>query len=51
MIRAIVADDEKPARDEILYLLRGVEGIAVVGQTDNGLDAFNLIEAEQPDLA
>ncbi len=50
-IRAIVADDEKPARDEILYLLRGVEGISVVGQADNGLDAFHLIEAEMPDLA
>ncbi len=50
-IRTIVADDEKPARDEITYLLRGVDGIALVGEADNGLAAYNLIEAEQPDLA
>lgn len=50
-IRAIVADDEKPARDELIYLLRGVAGITLVGEADNGLDAYNLIEAEQPDLA
>ena len=50
-IRAIVADDEKPARDEILYLLRAVEDIVLVGEADNGLDAFHLIEAKQPDLA
>ena len=50
-IRTIVADDEKPARDEITYLLRAVEGIKLVGEADNGLDAYNLIEAEQPDLA
>ena len=30
-IRTIVADDEKPARDEITFLLRSVEDITLVG--------------------
>ena len=50
-IRTIVVDDEKPAREEITHLLRGVEGVTLVGEADNGLEAYHLIEAEQPDLA
>jgi two-component system LytT family response regulator/two-component system response regulator LytT len=50
-IRTIVADDEKPARDEITFLLRSVEDITLVGEADNGVDAYHLIEKELPDLA
>ncbi len=49
-IRAIIADDEKPAREEIGFILRSIEDVEVVGEADNGLEAFQLIESEQPDL-
>lgn len=49
-IRTVIADDEKPAREEIRYLLRAVEDVDIVGEADNGLEAYNLIEAERPDL-
>ncbi|MFQ5599322.1 MAG: LytR/AlgR family response regulator transcription factor [Candidatus Krumholzibacteriia bacterium] len=50
-IRTIVADDERPAREEIRYLLRSVDDVTLVGEADNGVEAFHLIESEQPDLA
>jgi two-component system LytT family response regulator/two-component system response regulator LytT len=50
-IRAVVVDDEKPAREEITHLLRSLDGVSLVGEADNGLEAYHLIEAEQPDLA
>ena len=49
-IRTVIVDDEKPAREEIGHLLRTVDDVAVVGEADNGLDAFHLIESERPDL-
>jgi DNA-binding LytR/AlgR family response regulator len=49
-IRTVFADDEKLAREEIGYLLQNVDGVEVVGEAGNGVDAFNLIEKERPDL-
>ena len=51
VIRTVIADDEKPARDELGFILRSVDGVEMVGEADNGLDAYNLIERESPDLA
>jgi two-component system response regulator LytT len=50
-IRAVFADDEKLAREEIGFLLHGVDDVDVVGEASNGVDAFHLIEKERPDLA
>lgn len=50
-IRTIIADDEKPARDELKFILRSVEGVKLVGEADNGVEAYNLIENQHPDLA
>src|SRR5678809_667938 len=36
---------------EIGWLLQGVPDVEVVGEAGNGVDAFNLIEKERPDLA
>jgi two-component system LytT family response regulator/two-component system response regulator LytT len=44
-------DDEKPARDELAFLLKGFPEISVVGQGKNGLDAVALIKEHAPDLA
>lgn len=49
-IRTIFADDEKLAREEIGYLLHDMPGVRVVGEAGNGLEAFQMIEQEQPDL-
>jgi DNA-binding LytR/AlgR family response regulator len=51
VIRTILADDEQPALDELCFLLRDVADVEIVGQARDGVDAFRLIAAEQPQLA
>jgi len=50
MIRALVVDDEKLARDRLLSFLRHCEDIEVIGQAKNGVDAVRMIEEQSPDL-
>ncbi len=50
MIRTLVIDDEKLARDRLLSFLRSIDDIEVVGQAKNGVDAVRLIEEASPDL-
>jgi two-component system LytT family response regulator/two-component system response regulator LytT len=50
VLRAVVVDDEQPARDEVCFLLGEVGGVDVVGQASNGLEALQVIEAEAPDM-
>lgn len=49
-IPTVVADDEAPALDELLYLLKGFPEIEVVGTAANGLEALKRIEEFEPDL-
>ena len=49
-IATIIVDDEKPARDELAFLLKSFPEIHVVAQGKNGLDAVALIKEHQPDL-
>jgi two-component system, LytTR family, response regulator LytT len=49
-INTIIIDDEKPARDELAYLLRGFPEINVIGQGKNGVEAVALIKEHAPDL-
>jgi two-component system response regulator LytT len=49
-IATIIVDDEKPARDELVYLLKSFPEIHLVAQGKNGLDAVTLIKEHQPDL-
>lgn len=49
-IPTVVADDETPALDELLYLLKGFPEIEVVGTASNGLEALKRIEELEPDL-
>jgi two-component system, LytTR family, response regulator LytT len=49
-LRAVVVDDEEPAREEVCFLLGEVGGVQVVGQAADGLEALAVIEAESPDL-
>ncbi len=49
-IPTVVADDEAPALDELLYLLKSFPEIEVVGTASNGLEALKRIEELEPDL-
>ena len=49
-IRTIVVDDEKLARDRLAGFLAALDGVELVGQAQNGVEALALIEAERPDL-
>ena len=47
----MVADDERPARQFLVNLLRGAPDVVVVGEAADGREAVALIERERPDLA
>ncbi|MCL6565159.1 MAG: LytTR family DNA-binding domain-containing protein [Acidobacteriia bacterium] len=49
-INTLIVDDEKPARDELAFLLKSFPEINLVGQGRNGLEAVALIKEHQPDL-
>jgi len=51
MLRVVVADDERPARQFLVNLLRGARDVSVVGEAADGAEAVALIERERPDLA
>ena len=50
IIRALIVDDEPPARDLIATLLREESDVEVVGQCSNGRDAVASIKRFSPDL-
>ena len=50
-LRIIVADDERPARQFLITMLRTFEEIEVLGEARSGEEAIKLIEEMQPDLA
>ena len=49
-INTIIVDDEKPAREELAFLLKAFPEINLLGQGKNGLEAVNLIKEHSPDL-
>ncbi len=49
-ISVLIVDDEKPARDELAYLLKSFAEVRVVGQGKNGIEALALIKEHAPDL-
>jgi two-component system, LytTR family, response regulator LytT len=50
LLRAVVVDDEQLARDEVCFLLGELDGIEVVGQAADGVEALDVIRFTQPDL-
>jgi len=50
-LTAVVADDEQLARDELCFLLGQLDGIEVVGQAANGVEALDEIARHAPDVA
>ena len=49
-INTVIVDDERPARDELAFLLKGFPDINIIAQGKNGLEAVNLIKEHSPDL-
>ncbi|HKN61633.1 MAG TPA: hypothetical protein VJW93_10675, partial [Candidatus Acidoferrales bacterium] len=47
-INTVIVDDERPARDELSYLLKAFPEINVVAQGKNGLEAISLIKEHNP---
>jgi two-component system, LytTR family, response regulator LytT len=45
MLKALVVDDEAPARSELRYLLGEAGGVEVVGEANNASEALQLIKA------
>ena len=50
MLRCLIVDDEKPARDEILYILEEIDDVEVAGEASHGIEALELIEKIRPDV-
>lgn len=48
--RAVVVDDERPARDAVRTLLAGDERIEIVGEAAGGAEAIELVRRLQPDM-
>src|SRR5579863_4729490 len=49
-INAVIIDDERPAREELAYLLKAFPEMNIVAQGKNGIDAVNLIKEHSPDF-
>jgi len=49
-IRTLVVDDEKLARDRLTGFLSKLDGVQVIGQATNGVEAVTCIERDKPDL-
>ena len=49
-INTLIIDDEKPAREELAYLLKSFPEVSVIGQGKNGVEALALIKEHSPDL-
>jgi two-component system LytT family response regulator len=49
-LRALIVDDEKPARDKIRYFLELDPDIEIIGESESGNDALQIIRAKSLDL-
>ncbi len=49
-LRTLVVDDEQLARDELCFQLGQMDGVEVVGQAANGVEAVEALERLRPDI-
>jgi two-component system LytT family response regulator/two-component system response regulator LytT len=49
-LRVVLVDDERLARDELSFLVEQLEGVEIVGQAGDGVDALTTIERLRPDV-
>ncbi|MFN2411594.1 MAG: LytR/AlgR family response regulator transcription factor [Pyrinomonadaceae bacterium] len=51
MLRIIIADDERPAREYLKTMLAEFGDVRLIGEAGDGAEALELIKREKPDLA
>ncbi|WP_088228213.1 LytTR family DNA-binding domain-containing protein [Desulfosporosinus sp. FKB] len=49
-MRVIVADDEQPARDELVYLLTKMQGVMVIGEASTNEEVLHKVRELKPDV-
>src|SRR5258708_27528576 len=49
-LTTVIVDDEKPASEELAYLLKDFPDIEIVATGANGLEAIDLIQKLEPEL-
>jgi two-component system LytT family response regulator len=49
-MRTLIVDDEAPARERLKRLLADIEGVELIGEAEDGVQAVEMIESEKPDL-
>ncbi|MDY6876234.1 MAG: LytTR family DNA-binding domain-containing protein [Chloroflexota bacterium] len=49
-MRTLIVDDEAPARERLRRLLLDIEGVELIGEAEDGIQAVEMIERERPDL-
>jgi YesN/AraC family two-component response regulator len=50
VLRTLIVEDEKPARERLKNLLSGNESVEVIGEAGDGIQAVEMIEEKHPDL-
>jgi len=50
MINVLIVDDEKPARDELEFLLKNIPEVSISGIAEGGYETIALVEHSKPDL-
>ncbi|MGE4547109.1 MAG: LytR/AlgR family response regulator transcription factor [Desulfurella sp.] len=50
MFKALIIEDEKPAIDELKYLLSFYDFVEIVGEAQDGLEGLNFIKSLKPDI-
>lgn len=49
-MRVIVADDEQPARDELIYLLGKIPEIDIIGEVSTNEEVLKKVSELKPDV-
>lgn len=49
-MRVLIADDERPARDELNYLLKQIAGIEIVGEAASGEEVLAKVRSLKPEV-
>jgi DNA-binding NarL/FixJ family response regulator len=50
-MKVLIADDSQIVRERLAYLLGDVEGVEIVGQAEDAVEAEELSQALKPDVA